>query len=792
MSLFVTGWAWYIASGAVEKHASERFEFTAKDVANAITDRMNEYELALRSGLALFHASDKVSRKEWEKFADTLYLNKHFPGIQGLGYSQILKPEQVAEHEAEIQAEGFEEYQIKPAGERDMYSAIVFLEPFDWRNQRAFGYDMFSEPTRREAMERARDTADFAASGRVTLVQETEEDTQYGFLMYFPFYQQNSDLTSIQARREALQGYVYAAFRLGDLMKGVLNNAQQNINFELYEGSPEKGVLLHNNAQDKHVRFDSIEHPQRFQTTHQMNIGGQTWSLFVYSDTGFLQASELNQPSFIVVIGVLFDIVLFLLISYVVRGRNQAKDSEQRAWTDFRVSQQRLQLAADAGKMGLMEWNIIDNKLYWDDRMLALYGYNRDTIKDNIDFWQQCIHPEDLDNFRDELASARQFKQHIDMQFRIRTPQGRTKYIAASIIVERNNAGEATRMVGFNYDVTEQITNKQQIQEKNWRLQNLVDATDAGTWELNVQTGETQINYRWAEMLGYTLNDLMPVTMQTWLDLAHPDDREQTRHRMQSHFAGNANHYECVCRMRHKAGHWVWIKRRGKVFSWTDAGEPLMMFGTHHDISEQKQYEEILKTERDKAEAANRSRGEFLANMSHEIRTPINGVMGALDLLSDTDLSPSQFNLIGISRRSAESLLGLINDILDLSKIESGKLEIVEEPVELVSAMNDVARTLSTKAEAKNIALVCPSQYVDDTYVYADGLRLRQILTNLINNAIKFTQEGSVLVDLNVLAETNTNVHLRFNVTDTGQGIPYDKQKTLFERFQQVDSSLTR
>jgi signal transduction histidine kinase/DNA-binding NarL/FixJ family response regulator len=244
--------------------------------------------------------------------------------------------------------------------------------------------------------------------------------------------------------------------------------------------------------------------------------------------------------------------------------------------------------------------------------------------------------------------------------------------------------------------------------------------------------------------------------------------------------------------MRHKDGHWVWVLDRGKVFSRTENGQPLMMFGTHQDITEQKQQEVLLKQERDKAEMANRSRGEFLANMSHEIRTPINGVIGTLNLLTDTELNPSQLNLINVSKRSADTLLGLINDILDLSKIESGKLKIHPAEFDLLMLINDVARSQASRAEAKGLVLMCPDHYMEPLRVVADGLRIRQVLTNLLSNAIKFTDKGRVTLDVEMLENTTSTIQLRFNIRDTGQGISEDKQLQLFRRFEQLDNSLTR
>jgi PAS domain S-box-containing protein len=792
LSLCVTYWAWFIATAAVQQRTSERFRFSADDVAAAIHERMEQYELALRGGLALFEASEEVSRREWQDFADTLYLNKHFPGIQGLGYSVMLQPNQLREHEAAIQSEGFVDYHVKPEGVRDTYSAIVFLEPFDWRNQRAFGYDMYSEPTRREAMQRARDTASFAASGRVTLVQETNQDKQYGFLMYLPLYKKNAPLTYVEERREALQGYVYAAFRMGDLMHGILGNTQQNINFELYEGAAAEGVLLYNNAADQQLRFNNLDTKNDLFRTQRIEVGGKTWSLFVYADEGFVQASESQQPTFIVILGILLDIFLFYLISYLAKGRNQAKASEQRALADLQVSQQRLQLAADAAQMGLVEWSIVDNRMYWDERMLELYDYTAENLPEGLEAWKQRLHPDDKQATLKLIEEAQLHKKRLQAQFRIVLPNGNIRHIAASFIIERNAAYEAVRIIGFNYDITQQNLVKQEMQEKSWRLQSVIEATHVGSWEWNIQTGEMHLNERWAEIIGYATEELEPVSIETWQQFIHPEDQIKNNHALQAHFSGETDYYQIESRLRHRDGQWIWVMARGKVFSWTADGKPLMMFGTNQDISEQKHYEKILKSERDKAELANRARGEFLANMSHEIRTPINGVMGAMNLLQDSKLSATQHNLVDISKRSAESLLGLINDILDLSKIESGKLEIVENDIELLTIINDVARSLSTRAEAKDLELLCPSHYVDTLDVVADGLRLRQVLTNLVNNAIKFTQKGHVLIHVDVLNETKTRQKLRFSVDDTGQGIPHDKQAALFKRFEQADSSLTR
>ena len=792
LSLVVTGWAWFISERAVNQTITDRFSFQAQDLSTAITNRMRQYELALRSGAALFDASDSVSRQDWSDFADTIYLQKHFPGIQALGYSVVLSPQELEKHIAAVRSEGFPTFTVTPEGPRDRYTAITFIEPFDWRNQRAFGYDMLSEETRREAMDRARDRGQPALSGRVTLVQETDEDVQYGFLMYYPVYKKGMPVDYVDERRAALKSYVYAAFRMNDLMAGILGQSQSELGFEIFDGQQIATDKLLYTSEDRPLNALTSHEGEQLIHNDTLEIAGRSWTLHVYSKTGFVPFNERHQPEFIVVTGVLLDIFLFYLISYLVRVRNQATVSAISAEAARNVTEQRMLLAAEAANMGLAEWNIADNTLIWDERMLALYGYSASSFSGKLDDWESRLHPDDKQRVLDTIDHAKKFSNRFEMAFRIVLPNDEVRYIVASVIVERDQSDNPIRMVGFNYDVTEKREAEQALTQKNWQLQSVVEATNAGTWEWHIDSGKVTLNDRWAEIVGYQLEELQPTTYETMTQFFHPDDYITREEILQNHLQKKTDHYSMQVRLRHRDGNWVWAISRGKVFAWDAQGKPSIVIGTLIDISGQKRVEALLEKERDRAELANRSRGEFLANMSHEIRTPINGVIGALNLLSDTPLSATQHNLIQISKHSADALLGLINDILDLSKMESGKLHIHEEETELARLVGEASLALASKAEAKGLTLLCPSHYLEPLTVMVDGLRLRQVLTNLLSNAIKYTDSGQVTLDVMMLGESSGQIDLRFEIRDTGAGITKEKQSRLFQRFEQLDNSLTR
>ena len=344
------------------------------------------------------------------------------------------------------------------------------------------------------------------------------------------------------------------------------------------------------------------------------------------------------------------------------------------------------------------------------------------------------------------------------------------------------------------------------VARSNQRLAAVIHGTNVGTWEWNVQTGETTFDDRWAEMLGHRLADLQPVSIQTWIELVHPADLEMSKRALQQHFEGRTDAYDVELRVRHRDGHWVWIQDRGRVITRTSSGDPLLVAGTHTDISERKRSEHELRrtlveleeqSQRvremaERAEAANRAKSEFLANMSHEIRTPMNGVLGMTNLLLDTGLDDEQRGYAETVRRSAASLLGLINDILDYSKVEAGRLELERLEFDLRDVLDEVHEIMGLRAREKGLALACALDGGVPTGLSGDAGRLRQILINLTGNAVKFTSEGRIEIRTSVVWSEPHRALLRFSVSDTGIGIPLDRQGELFEQFTQVDASTTR
>ncbi len=311
----------------------DKFDFRVNEIVRNIYERMGKYEQVLEGAHGLFAASSLLERREFADYIRTLNISERFPGIQGVGFSLWVPAAEKDAHLAKIRAEGFPQYDIHPAGVRDAYSSIVYLEPFDWRNQRAFGYDMYSEPVRRAAMDQARNEGAIRISGKVRLVQETEQDIQPGFLMYLPVY-------SSEAAGKHLLGWVYAPFRMGDLMKGVLGEhfgeISSTLDLHIHDGDrPEADTLM----------FDSSGRPRPaqtgFQTIRRIPLFGHTWTLDIASLPAFDQELNREEANIIAVSGSVGSLMLALVLWLLITGRERALALAEGMTSDLRQSEAR-------------------------------------------------------------------------------------------------------------------------------------------------------------------------------------------------------------------------------------------------------------------------------------------------------------------------------------------------------------------------------------------------------------------------------------------------------------------
>lgn len=341
------------------------FVLETNEIALKIEERFKAYRQVLRGARALFAASQEVTRQEWQEYVSGLRLQADYGGIQGVGFAMLVPASQLASHEQRLRSEGFPDYRISPPGKRDVYSAIIYLEPFDWRNQRAFGYDMYAEPVRHEAMERARTLGVPALSGKVRLVQETATDPQAGVLLYLPVFRRGAPLETPAQRAQAFVGWVYSPFRLGDLIMGTLGDSTSRI--RIYDGHDEDPAEL---------LFDS--NPERT-SNHKgltrrtvLELDNRVWTLIFDEAPHAAQASGsiIVEKTAVTLIGALF--VLLTMSFTAARHRAIALD---RTSASLRASEARYSTLVNLSHDGIAA---LDRELrftFLNPRLVALLGY---------------------------------------------------------------------------------------------------------------------------------------------------------------------------------------------------------------------------------------------------------------------------------------------------------------------------------------------------------------------------------------------------------------------------------
>jgi len=329
ISLAVTAAATWAALATVHGRINARFASSVQSTRDRVEGRLDTYIALLQATAGLFAASHDVSDDEFRAYAARLRVRERYPGVQGIGYSRRALRSEIPALVRRMRAQGDSTFHVWPEDARDEYHAILYLEPLDRRNQAAIGYDMFTDSTRREAMSRARDTAGPAMSGRVQLVQEIDERKQAGFLIYVPIYRGGGVPHSIEARRAALDGFVYAPFRADDLFDGILGpESEPRVAFRLYDGaSTDSSTLLHDSNIDWRSRNESdLSGLSSFSAradTIGVQAAGRQWTLVFTPTTALLDSAGRAMVPLVAVVGVMVSVLLFLLARAQVRDRER-------------------------------------------------------------------------------------------------------------------------------------------------------------------------------------------------------------------------------------------------------------------------------------------------------------------------------------------------------------------------------------------------------------------------------------------------------------------------------------
>ena len=469
-----------------------------------------------------------------------------------------------------------------------------------------------------------------------------------------------------------------------------------------------------------------------------------------------------------------------LMIASAIHDITEQKEAEQA----LARSEERFGLTVRGSGDGLWDHDPATGELWYAERFRELLGYHGEEEYPNVvESWSDGLHPDDRQATLDAFAAHLARDVPYDVEYRLKTKTGEYRWFRARGTSLRDETGRSYRAAGSITDITAQ----REAQEELQKLSRAVEQSPA-TVVITDKDGHIEYaNPKFTATTGYEVEEVLGKNPSILNSRTQPKEFYEDLWKT----IASGNEWSGEFCNKKKSGELYW--ESASISPIRDAkGEVIYYVAVKDDITERKHMEEQLLEARKAADAANEAKSSFLANMSHEIRTPMNGIIGMTELALDTDLTPEQRDYINTVQSSADALLALINDILDFSKIEAGKLELDPTPFGLRDALADMLNTLATRAHAKGLELIYDVPPGVHDALTGDVYRLRQIIVNLVGNAIKFTEEGEIVVEVDVVNRTEENIELHFAVHDTGVGIPPDRLEAVLRPFEQADVSTTR
>ena len=799
--------------------AQQEFEFESHEAQLKIEARLRAIEQTLLSAVALFDSSSSVSRDEFHKFSQRIQSGPNFQGVQGLGYAALTSDAALPALIGSVRKEGFPNYTVRPAGQRGQYAPVLYLEPFTPRNQRAFGYDMYSESTRRNAMEQACDGNAAALTARVTLVQEDQVSPQAGALMFMPLYRKHLPTATVTQRRDAIQGWIYSPLRMQDLLGHILQGWElrvgERIQVRVYDGYlADEGQLLYDSQPGTAAPTQASPfEPLLLQT----QFNGRTWTLrfasAVHPTAGLLHPAVIATMAAGTIVSLLLSLLALAYLNTQQRAQSIARNLTRAIHENEKSSalQSAIFHSAYFSSIATDANGVIQIFNVGAERML---GYDAADVVNKIT-------PANISDPQEVIARAKTLSAELDTLITpgfealvFKASRGMEDIYELTYIRQDGSRIPAVVSVTALRDAQQTIIGYLLIGTDNTARK---QAEEALTQERHDREHAKEVESEWLRLQSAALEACSSAIVIAdargvidWANLAFTSLSGYAQHEFTGRrikdlvYSGvqDQSFYDELWQTVLSGKPWKreLINRRKNGTLYPEVmcitpvpdgqGKITHFIVVKEDITEHKRIAA-------QAIAANTAKSAFLANMSHEIRTPMNGVIGMVELLQNTGLGPEQHRMLDTVMKSALGLMGILNDILDFTKIEAHKLSIEHIPTPLRGLLDSIQHLLQVSAQAKSIQLQFQLSPALPEAIYADPSRLRQVLLNLLSNALKFsrhrdghTAEVVLYVEPGLLDSGRAGI--TFRVADNGIGMAQEVLDKLFQPFTQADETTSR
>jgi len=783
---------------ATDQLIQTRFDLRASGLERDIELRLMAYEQVLRGARGLFAASDRVDRRAFAAYVRSLAIEDQFPGIQGVGFALALRPEELAAHVAEVRREVAEPvYEPHPGGERSLYTSIVYLEPFRGRNLRAFGYDMLTEPVRREALERARDADLAAVSGKVRLVQETETGVQSGFLMFLPVYRNGAPHESVEERRASLLGWVYAPFRCDDLMAGIRGPLYADLHLDLFDGDASSAEHLLYAAREPEGRLAG----RRLTGVRQLQVAGRPWTLDVSASQDAERALVEPGPPMAPAMGLVASLLGALFARLLLRLRARAVELAQAMTVELQQSEAWLRAIYTGTPLAIVRANLEGERIDANPAFFRMLGYDRDELLGKP--IGSLTHPDDVEaDQRVRRALMSGGSGHALVETRWLRKDGATLWVSLRVQAVQDEAGRPRFLFGIAEDVTERRRIEDELRRVLREREVILEGANAGIVML---VGRTQVWVnRWMEeVTGYAREEM--VGRSTRMYYASEAAFEAFGRAADAELSKGL-HYETELELLRKDATSIWVSYNGRAVDPHDPSRGTLCVLA--DITARKEFERQLGAKQGQLEALNRSleervglavgelrakdrvlitqgrqaaMGEMLGNIAHQWRQPLNALGLVLSDLKDAarfgELDTAAVNAaVSESNRLIQSMSRTIRDFSEFFRPEKEKVEF--------SVLEQVAETRRLlDASLRHSEVQLEVEEGPDVRLFGYPNEYSQVLLNLISNAkqaIAGRQPGKGKVTLRLSIRDGFAC---LTVRDNGGGVPEEIVDRIFEPY---------
>lgn len=924
VTLVLVGGAFWAVARWERSQQELAIEKYGDSLSNLLEQRFVAHQEAISALGRLIEVMPDMTYDQFSHFARITL--KDNPDIFALSINPYVLGEQRSTFEQRMVARsGMPDFEIKErdsqkglvrAADRPEYVSVGYIAPLDG-NRLAIGFDINSEPIRRDAIQRARLSGTSAVTEPIRLVQESKN--RAGVLVLSPAYVSVPE-SGAATGKVGLMGFAVGVIKVDEMVEIATRSVRiHGLVFTVEDAQVQLNQPKQTDPSDQSVLYQSEITARSSDTNYewqrQFAVADRTWTLRVYPTTSFLRQGHHWASPAVAIVGLLLSSLLQVLLLVITGNAAVVQRKVNERTAELKRSQADLERAQSVSRIGSWRCHVINNAIEWSAETYRLFGVEHSGPVD-YPFVLAMVHPEDAEDFDAAWQEMRHgttcdfihrivvdgrirwLRQRAEMTFdaddqsqvAVGTTQEITAEKTAEIALENHrhflrsvidespdfimmkdwdgrfllanralaasysttpknmvgkcdgdfkpdqdreggdlgelqevmSSGEAAvvnetsknaitgevryfqsvkkplkgpngepRILVISHDITDLRRAHEALQENERRYSYAMAAAGDGIWDWDISRGVVIHNSRWCEILGIDPADLRG-TLEKFVSRLHEDDLVEVKNAIDKALRGEGE-YRYEHRMRRANGEVIWVLDRGSVVERDAAGNPLRMVGSMADISIRKHYENELIDAKIAAESANIAKSRFLATMSHEIRTPLNGILGMAQMMLVSNLKESdRIDYAQVIISSGRTLLTLLNDILDLSKVEAGKLRLESVVFEPDQIMLDAQLLFGESAEKKGVSIDSGWNGLPDPRYLGDPHRIRQMLTNLVGNAVKFTSSGSVHVSGYEVSRDDETALLEFSVRDTGIGVPKEIQGRLFQAFSQGDTSTTR